>query len=62
MYNLDTKEEVDMDAFFEALENGEIHIVSKERTEEEWEELRRDIAICKAINQKNKANKELVLA
>ena len=59
MYNLDTKEEVDMDAFFEALENGEIQIVSKERTEEEWEELRRDIAEYKALRQKNK---ELVFA
>ena len=59
MYNLDTKEEVDMHAFFEALENGEIQIVSKERTEEEWEELRREIAEYKAMRQKNK---ELVLA
>ena len=59
MYNLDTKEEVDMDVFFEALENGEIHIVSRERTEEEWEELRRDIEECKAMRQRNR---ELVYA
>jgi hypothetical protein len=55
MYNLDTKEEVDMNSFFEAVENGEILIVSKEHTEEEWQQLRRDIAEYKAAHHKKQA-------
>jgi len=61
MYNLDTKEEVDFDWFMEVLRNNELQVVSREWTEEEKRELSRDIAICKAMMQKNKA-KELVLA
>ena len=61
MYNLDTKEEVDFDLFMEVLHNNELQVVSRKWTEEEKRELSRDIAICKAITQKNKAKKELVL-
>ena len=61
MYNLDTKEEVDFEFFMKVLHNNELQVVSRKWTEEEKRELSRDIAICKAINQKNK-NKELVLA
>jgi hypothetical protein len=59
MYNLDTKEEVDMDTFFEEKEKGEIQIVSRKRTEEEWKEHDREIAEHKAMRQKSK---ELVFA
>ena len=61
MYNLDTKEEVDFDWFMEALENNEIQFVSRKWTEEEKEQLSRDIAICKEIHKKKLA-KEAVLA
>ncbi|MDR0320200.1 MAG: hypothetical protein LBI28_01725 [Treponema sp.] len=60
MYNLDTKEEVDLDQFMEALENNEIQIVSRELTEEEKKELSRDIAACKAIHQENLAKKAVL--
>jgi len=59
MYNLDTKEEVDMDVFFEALENGEIFIDGRHLTEEDHKETSRKIAEYKALRQKNK---ELVFA
>jgi len=61
MYNLDTKEEVDLDWFLEALENNEIQLVSPKWTEEEWKQLSRDLAICKALH-KEKLAKEAVLA
>ena len=61
MYNLDTKEEVDMDAFFEALENGEIIIDGRNMTEEDHRETSRKIAEHKAMRQKSKV-KELVFA
>jgi len=42
---LDTKEEVDMDinSFIEALENGEIYLVSRNLTEEDHKEISRDL-------------------
>jgi len=58
---IDTKEEVDMDSFFEALEDGEVYLVSREWTEEECEEVRRAIAENKAMQQETPA-KEPVLA
>jgi hypothetical protein len=58
---LDTKEEVDLDWFMEVLRNNELQVVSRKWTEEEKKELSRDIAACKAINQKNTAP-EAVLA
>ena len=61
MYNLDTKEEVDLDWFMEALENNEIQIVSREWTEEEKAELSREIARRRAMRQKIPAT-EAVLA
>jgi len=62
MYNLDTKEEVDMDAFFEALENREVFLVSRKWTEEEKKQLSRDIAACKEAIRQKKLAAEVVLA
>jgi hypothetical protein len=61
MYNLDTKEEVDFDWFMKVLDNDELQVVSRKWTEEEKEELSRDIAACKAIHQEKLA-KQAVLA
>ena len=61
MYNLDTKEEINFDLFMEVLKNNELQVVSKKWTEEEKKQLSRDIAVCKAIAQRNLA-KETVLA
>jgi hypothetical protein len=61
MYNLDTKEEVDFDWFMEVLRNGELQLVSRKWTEEEKEQLSKDIAACKAIIKEKEA-KEAVLA
>jgi len=58
MYNLDTGEEVDLDLFLNALENGEIIIDSRGMTEEEHAEVRRKMAELKA----KRKEKELVLA
>ena len=61
MYNLDTKEEVNFDWFMEVLDNDELQVVSRKLTEEDKEELSRDIAACKAIHQEKLA-KQAVLA
>ena len=61
MYNLDTKEEVDLDRFMEALENNEIQIVSREWTEEEKAELSREIAKRRTMRKEALAT-EAVLA
>ena len=50
---LDTKEEVDFDWFMEVLRNNELQVVSREWTQEEEEELSREIARRKAMRQKN---------
>ena len=60
MYNLDTKKEVDFDLFMEILKNNELQVVSKKWTEEEKKQLSKDIAVCKAMYQKNLV-KETVL-
>jgi len=60
MYNLDTGEEVDLDLFLNALENGEIFIDSRGMTEEEHEEVRRKMA--EFIAKRKEKAKELVLA
>jgi tRNA A37 threonylcarbamoyladenosine biosynthesis protein TsaE len=60
MYNLDTKEEIDFEYFMEVLRNNELQVVSKEWTEEEWKQLSKDLAICKA-NHQEKPVKEPVL-
>ena len=60
MYNLDTEEEVDMSAFFEAFENGEVIIDGRHMTEEDHKETSKKIAEFKAIKQKSKYNEELV--
>ncbi|MDR0320482.1 MAG: hypothetical protein LBI28_03185 [Treponema sp.] len=60
MYNLDTKEEVDLDRFMEALENNEIQIVSKEWTEEEKAELSREIAKRRAMQKEALASKAVL--
>jgi hypothetical protein len=49
MYCLDTKEEVDIELFFNGLENGEIVVINREWTEEEKEELRTEIKKRKAM-------------
>ena len=59
LFAIDTKERLDW--FLNALENEEIQFEQRERTEEEMEEMRREIAEYKALRQKSK-NKELVLA
>jgi len=58
---LDTGEEVDMDAFFEAIENREICLVSQTLTKEDEEEISRELAAYKAAHPKAPA-KEPVLA
>ena len=58
---LDTKEEVDFDWFMELLRNNELQVVSRKWTEEEKEELSRQIAECRAILQETPAS-EAVLA
>ena len=60
MYAIDTQERLDW--FLNALENNEIQFVSRERTEEEWEEMRREIAEYKATRQENNISKELAFA
>jgi hypothetical protein len=60
MYNLDTNEEVDMDLFFDAFENGEIIIDGRNLTKQDREEISRKIAEHKAM-QKTPAT-EAVLA
>jgi hypothetical protein len=49
---LDTKEEVDFDWFMELLWNNELQVVSKKWTEEEKEEVSRQIAEYRAMRQK----------
>jgi hypothetical protein len=61
MYNLDTKEEVDFDYFMKVLRNNELQVVSKKWTEEEWKQLSKDIAICKAAHQKKPAEEPVLV-
>lgn len=56
MFNLDTKEEVDMNSFFEALENGEVFIDSRGMTEEDHKKLAKDIAEYKALYKEKAPN------
>jgi len=58
---LDTKEEVDFDWFMGILKNNELQVVPKKWTEEEREEVRREIAEYRAAHPKKHA-KEAVLA
>ena len=59
MIAIDTEEKFDW--FLGVLENNELQVVSRERTDEEWNEISREIARHKAMKQKNKT-KELVYA
>ena len=59
MIALDTQEK--MDLVLNALEDGEIVLDNKERTEEEWAEISREIAEYRAAHPKTPA-KETVLA
>jgi len=52
---LDTKEEVDFDWFLEVLRNNELQVVPKKWTEEEREEVRREIAAYRALHSKTPA-------
>jgi len=55
---LDTHEEVDMDSFFEALENGEIYLVSRTLTEEDHKEISRELAAGRAAIKQREAAKQ----
>ena len=61
MYNLTTKEEVDFEYFKELLWNNEFQVINREWTEEEKEELSREIAKRRAM-QKETSVTEAVLA
>jgi len=61
MYNLTTKEEVDFEYFKELLWNNEFQVINREWTEEEKEELSREIAKRRAM-QKETPVTEAVLA
>ena len=60
MYVIETQEQVDW--LLNGIENGEISFDNRKRTDEEWEEIRNEIAEYKAMRQKNKVRKELALA
>lgn len=60
MFVLDTDEKLNW--FFNAIEDGEIILDNSEKTEEEWEEIRKEIAECKVMYKREKAEKELVFA
>jgi len=59
MIAIDTEEKLNW--LVEGLENGEIILDNRRRTEEEWEEIRREIAEYKAMHPKT-PTKEAVLA
>ena len=61
MYNFDTKEEVDFDYFMELLWNNEFQVVSRKWTQEEKNELSREIAEYRATHPKT-VTREAVLA
>ena len=58
MYVIESQEQVDW--LLNGIENGEIAFDNRKRTEEEWEEIRNEIAEYKAMRQKNEI-KEAVL-
>ena len=60
MIAIDTDEKLNW--LVNGIENGEIQLVSRKRDEEEWEEIRMEIAKYKAMRQEDKVNKELVFA
>jgi len=51
LFAIDTEEKLNW--FLKALENEEIQFEQKDQTEEEMEELRKEIAEYKAMKQKN---------
>ena len=59
MIAIDTEEKFDW--FLGVLENNELQVVSRERTDDEWDKISREIAEYNAMKQKNKV-KELVYA
>ena len=56
MIALDTQEK--MDLVLNALEDGEIILNSRERTEEEWAEISRELAELKATQGKSPASEK----
>ena len=60
MYIIETQEQVDW--LLNGIENGEIAFDNRKRTEEEWEEIRMEVAEYKAMMQRNNVSKELVYA
>jgi len=61
MYNLTTKEEVDFDYFMELLWNNEFQVVNREMTEEEKEELSREIAKRRAMRKEASATEAVLV-
>ena len=60
MYIIETQEQVDW--LLNGIENGEIAFDNRKRTEEEWEEIRMEVAEYKAMRQRKNVSKELVYA
>ena len=58
MIALDTQEKCDL--VINALENGEIVLDNRIRTEEEWAEISRELAELKAMRQKTPAAEAVV--
>ena len=56
MIALNTQEKLDL--VLNALEDGEIFLNSRERTEEEWAEISRELAELKATRGKNPASEK----
>ena len=61
MYNLTTKEEVDFEYFKELLWNNEFQVVNREMTEEEKEELSREIAKRRAMRKEASATEAVLV-
>jgi len=61
MYNLTTKEEVDFEYFMELLWNNEFQVVNREMTEEEKEELSREIAKRRAMRKEASATEAVLV-
>jgi len=56
MIALNTQEKIDL--VLNALEDGEIQLVSRERTEEEWAEISRELKELKATRGKSPASEK----
>jgi hypothetical protein len=59
MIILDTEKK--LNCVIEGLENGDIILDNRVRTEEEWEEIRREVEECKAQYQKKQVEKPVLV-